>query len=503
MNAASNTKKTSPKKSKQTENTVRQTSIGQASHKAAKTSATKAVTNARRGAAPQISGLDDLLIQPAHPVAASTRKVPAVTGLPTLTESTAYHVHSAQPSKKQATKLFATLAVVFFVTLIAVGSVLFFGLFFMSEDQVTPRTPIAATPTQNIDSKIKVYGPPLVKKEASVATNSASQALQTSSTATIQTAAITSTQPITQSQTAAATVAQSMTSAQQLADLSSNTPETPTAVAVPASTATVAQATSTPTVAAAQALSTPAVQSSPATTVAQQSSSITAAPEDSKDNSLLAAQPILENAPSILENANQATSSEIQTAISTTSVAANEPSTALQSSSTESSNISTIDTSSSTDTSTSQTAPVALLTPASEIEIPESTFDMFIPPAEALVGLNAPTQNQDSTPSLQQTASSMTSIESANSNSPRARISKLIQDKADLINPQTQSWLEIQNIKGVVSRGQESRMLLNNKIFLIGDVVDFPHKLVWVGIDASDKRLYFKDHNGAYYSMNY
>jgi len=69
---------------------------------------------------------------------------------------------------------------------------------------------------------------------------------------------------------------------------------------------------------------------------------------------------------------------------------------------------------------------------------------------------------------------------------------------------------KIQNIvrklrlSGFVNRASNSRFLLNNIIFSLGDTFDHAnHELTWVDIDPSERLLFFSDKNGAYYCKKF
>lgn len=66
-----------------------------------------------------------------------------------------------------------------------------------------------------------------------------------------------------------------------------------------------------------------------------------------------------------------------------------------------------------------------------------------------------------------------------------------------------QSWLDKQHIQGVAYKDFESCLILNKKVFHLGDLV-FPDKtLVWCDIDPVEKKLFFSDEEENLYAINY
>ena len=66
-----------------------------------------------------------------------------------------------------------------------------------------------------------------------------------------------------------------------------------------------------------------------------------------------------------------------------------------------------------------------------------------------------------------------------------------------------QDWLMHQHIKGVAYKDFESRLILNDKIYYLNDVVSAEHHLIWSDIDPVDKKIFFSDDVGNLYSLNY
>ena len=46
-------------------------------------------------------------------------------------------------------------------------------------------------------------------------------------------------------------------------------------------------------------------------------------------------------------------------------------------------------------------------------------------------------------------------------------------------------------------------MIINSKVFHIGDVVNTELNVVWTDIDPAEKKLYFEDESGNSYVANY
>ena len=66
-----------------------------------------------------------------------------------------------------------------------------------------------------------------------------------------------------------------------------------------------------------------------------------------------------------------------------------------------------------------------------------------------------------------------------------------------------QTWLMQQRIQGVAYKDFESCLIMNQKIFHLGDLV-FPEKmLVWSDIDPVEKKLFFSDNSENLYFINY
>ncbi len=65
------------------------------------------------------------------------------------------------------------------------------------------------------------------------------------------------------------------------------------------------------------------------------------------------------------------------------------------------------------------------------------------------------------------------------------------------------SWIYHQHIQGVAYKGFDSCMIINSKVFHIGDVVNTELNVVWTDIDPAEKKLYFEDESGNSYVANY
>lgn len=66
-----------------------------------------------------------------------------------------------------------------------------------------------------------------------------------------------------------------------------------------------------------------------------------------------------------------------------------------------------------------------------------------------------------------------------------------------------QNWLSKQHIQGVAYKDFESCLILNKKVFHLGDLVFPEQSLVWSDIDPVEKKLFFSDENENLYAINY
>lgn len=66
-----------------------------------------------------------------------------------------------------------------------------------------------------------------------------------------------------------------------------------------------------------------------------------------------------------------------------------------------------------------------------------------------------------------------------------------------------QDWLVKQHIQGVAYKDFESCLILNQKVFHLGDLVFPEQTLVWCDIDPVEKKLFFSDEKENLYSVNY
>lgn len=66
-----------------------------------------------------------------------------------------------------------------------------------------------------------------------------------------------------------------------------------------------------------------------------------------------------------------------------------------------------------------------------------------------------------------------------------------------------QNWLVKQHIQGVAYKDFESCLILNKKVFHLGDLVFPEQSLVWSDIDPVEKKLFFSDANENLYAINY
>lgn len=66
-----------------------------------------------------------------------------------------------------------------------------------------------------------------------------------------------------------------------------------------------------------------------------------------------------------------------------------------------------------------------------------------------------------------------------------------------------QNWLARQHIQGVAYKDFESCIILNKKIFHLGDLVFPEQTLIWYDIDPVEKKLFFSDGKNNLYTINY
>lgn len=66
-----------------------------------------------------------------------------------------------------------------------------------------------------------------------------------------------------------------------------------------------------------------------------------------------------------------------------------------------------------------------------------------------------------------------------------------------------QDWLIKQHIQGVAYKDFESCLILNQKVFHLGDLVFPEQSLVWCDIDPVEKKLFFSDEKENLYAINY
>ena len=71
------------------------------------------------------------------------------------------------------------------------------------------------------------------------------------------------------------------------------------------------------------------------------------------------------------------------------------------------------------------------------------------------------------------------------------------------VDSSVQTWLGQQKIQGVAYKGKNSCIVLNSKIFHVGDLINNDLYVVWSDIDPESRLLYFVDGNGAYYAAKY
>ena len=64
-------------------------------------------------------------------------------------------------------------------------------------------------------------------------------------------------------------------------------------------------------------------------------------------------------------------------------------------------------------------------------------------------------------------------------------------------------WLLKQHIQGVSYKDFESRLIINQKVFHLSEVVSPEYNLVWSDIDPVEKKLFFSDDDGNLYTIGY
>ncbi|MDR2396273.1 MAG: hypothetical protein LBD69_00185 [Puniceicoccales bacterium] len=70
-------------------------------------------------------------------------------------------------------------------------------------------------------------------------------------------------------------------------------------------------------------------------------------------------------------------------------------------------------------------------------------------------------------------------------------------------NVSIRDWLYQQHIQGIAYKGFDSCLIINSKVFHIGDVVNAHLNVIWSDIDPVEKKLYFEDALGNAYVSNY
>ena len=94
------------------------------------------------------------------------------------------------------------------------------------------------------------------------------------------------------------------------------------------------------------------------------------------------------------------------------------------------------------------------------------------------------------------------------------RDNMIFQERKPTINSETavfkedpkqhiQDWLVKQHIQGVAYKDFESCLILNQKVFHLGDLVFPEQTLVWCDIDPVEKKLFFSDEKENLYFVNY
>lgn len=64
-------------------------------------------------------------------------------------------------------------------------------------------------------------------------------------------------------------------------------------------------------------------------------------------------------------------------------------------------------------------------------------------------------------------------------------------------------WLLRQHIQGVSYKDFESRLIINQKVFHLSEIVSPEYNLVWSDIDPIEKKLFFSDNEGNLYTIGY
>ncbi|MDR0393079.1 MAG: hypothetical protein LBH52_02500 [Puniceicoccales bacterium] len=70
-------------------------------------------------------------------------------------------------------------------------------------------------------------------------------------------------------------------------------------------------------------------------------------------------------------------------------------------------------------------------------------------------------------------------------------------------NVSIRDWLYQQHIQGIAYKGFDSCLIINSKVFHIGDIVNAHLNVIWSDIDPVEKKLYFEDALGNSYVSNY
>lgn len=78
-----------------------------------------------------------------------------------------------------------------------------------------------------------------------------------------------------------------------------------------------------------------------------------------------------------------------------------------------------------------------------------------------------------------------------------------VAQRTDLTNPEIRSWLHKQQIQGIAYKGMESCLILNSKIFHVGDLINPELNVTWTDIDPQERKLYFVDERGVSYTAKY
>jgi hypothetical protein len=70
-------------------------------------------------------------------------------------------------------------------------------------------------------------------------------------------------------------------------------------------------------------------------------------------------------------------------------------------------------------------------------------------------------------------------------------------------NVSIRDWIYQQHIQGIAYKGFDSCLIINSKVFHIGDIVNAHLNVIWSDIDPVEKKLYFEDALGNSYVSNY